>query len=314
MVLKHTFWQISGLVCGSLLAGLSQAALPQAAFTQEEPLKPTARYALGEDVDLGSIIAEWREPYPDIPIFACVCDGDSCDHTERWPFREFNRYQLTVALGPFNANYTESTGFNCFDIETGQRPSADTETSAEPESENQDIPTVSVLDEGAALRLAWPDGQSNTIEIGGWNMNILNALDCEALEIVPENVMFARRILGEPAVDTNTGNVAVPILLNECVETQQTGVFIVEPQGAESYALYRAQVPGDRNLPDEFSSYPLDGISGIQYWDSILLVRHGSASGAEAILMFRPDVTPAGTFAGCGIISDEEGADRLCPD
>ncbi|MEM9164182.1 MAG: hypothetical protein AAGC54_14080, partial [Cyanobacteria bacterium P01_F01_bin.4] len=276
MAVKLTFWRMSWLLCGMLLASLTQAAV-----AQEESLKPTARYALGEDVDLSLIIAEWRDPYPDIPIFTCVCDGDTCNHTERWPLREFNRYQSTVALGPFNASYTEEQGFNCFDIATGQRPNAAADIPPEPDQDGQEpgIPTVSVLDDGTKLRLDWPEGQSNTIDIGGWNMNVLNALDCEALEIVPEKVMFARRIIGEPTVDSNTGHVAVPILLNECVETQQTGVFVVEPQGFESYALYRAQVPGDTDFPNELSSYPLDSISGIQYWDSSLLVRHGSASG-----------------------------------
>ena len=309
--MKPTLWSIAALLCSSTVL-----SLPQVALAQTEPLKPTARYARGEDVDLALIIAEWREPYPNLPIFACVCDGSTCNHTERWPFREFNRYQLTVALGAFNAGFTESNGFNCFNIETGQRPD-EAKNVPEPDpnsgSQDSDMPTVSVVNDATSLKLTWADGQSNIIDIDGWNVNVLDALDCSALEIVPEKVMFAQRIIGEPAVDETTGNIAVSVLLSECVETQQSAIFVVDPQGVGAHALYRTQVPGDRPFPNVFSSYPLSSISGLQYWDDTLLVRHDSASGAEAMLMFRSGRTPAGEFAGCGFIQEEEGGDRLCP-
>ncbi|ESA34015.1 hypothetical protein N836_19275 [Leptolyngbya sp. Heron Island J] len=161
--------------------------------------------------------------------------------------------------------------------------------------------------------MTWPDNQTNTIDVTGWNITILDALDCETATQVPETIFNARRIIGTPIVDPLTSNVAVPVLLEECFETQQTAVFVVAPQGVRTYALYRVQVPGERAFPNEFSSYGLDSIGGLQYWDSTLLVRHGSASGAEALLVFRPDSTPAGSFASCGFLNTLEGADRLCP-
>jgi len=83
---------------------------------------PTARYGRGEDVDLSLIIEEWRDRFPATPVFVCTCRNQSCGDTEAWPFREFTLYQPFVALGDTNATNNETTGFKCFDIETGLTP------------------------------------------------------------------------------------------------------------------------------------------------------------------------------------------------
>ena len=184
--------------------------------------------------------------------------------------------------------------------------------SAEPELPSG-LPTASVSDDNTGLILTWSDNQTNTIDVRGWNITIFDALDCETTTQVPETTFNARPIIGAPIVDPLTNNVAVPVLLEECFETQQTAIFVVDPQGAGTYALYRVQVLGERAFPNEFSSYSLGSIVGLRYWDSTLLVRHGSVSGAEALLIFRPDSTPAGSFASCGLLNTLEGADRLCP-
>jgi len=83
---------------------------------------PTARYARGESVDLSLIVEEWRGRYPATPVFACTCSSAICGDEAVWPFRTFTLYQPFLALGAFNAAKTEETGFNCFDMETGDRP------------------------------------------------------------------------------------------------------------------------------------------------------------------------------------------------
>ena len=83
---------------------------------------PTARYARGEDVDLALIIEEWRDRFPQTPVYACACLEATCGSTAIWPFRQFARYQPFVALGPTNAANSESRGFNCFNIDSGESP------------------------------------------------------------------------------------------------------------------------------------------------------------------------------------------------
>lgn len=298
---------------GALTLGIAASA-----NAAEKSLPPTARYAAGEDLDLALIIAEWKDRFPDIPVFACACNADECDSTERWPFRTYDQYQLTVSLGPFNGTYTETLGFNCFNIETGQGLNELAQVPpmpVEPEPPVQPLgsPTATVSADRTSLILTWPDNQTNTIDITSWTINILDALDCENVTQVPQKTFSGRFIAGNPVVDPLTDNVAVSVVMEECFETQQTAVFVVDPQGVGAYALYRVQVPGARPLPNEFSSYSFSSVSGLQYWDSTLLVRHGSASGAEALLVFRPDITPAGKFVACGIVTPGEGAQLLCP-
>ena len=176
-----------------------------------------------------------------------------------------------------------------------------------------DIPTVTVTESGTSLTLNWPSGDRTPIDIQDWTIAILDSFDCATYELVAERDLSAQRILGTPTVNPQTGDVAVPVLLEECVDVQKSAVFIIDPQGPQSHALYRLQVPGDRPLPHEFSSYALSSISGLHYWDNTLLVSHGDASGADAMMVFPAGNTPAGQYAGCVVTQPGEGAGSLCP-
>lgn len=331
---------------------ISPSAQAQPAPAQPAPAEapndpPTARYAQGEAVDLADIITEWRGYYADVPVYLCVCQDDTCDQTTQWPYREYTLYQLGVALGPSNGRFAEASGANCFDILDGSRPSEprpfsaaqtgtgnaeagasppelpDSSTPTRPPTDGS-IPTAAVIDAGSAIRLDWPSGASNVIDVAGsdWSINVLNALDCNSLSLVEQKSLSAQRVVGNPAVDEATGNVAVPVLLSSCVETDQSGIFVIDPDETGGYSLYRTQLVGGASdqpfeqysFPDEFSSYPFSSILDTRYWNGSLLVRQGSASGAESIIIFRPGRTPAGQYAGCGVVTVTEGADVLCPE
>ncbi len=120
---------LMGLAAILGVAAVFNGALASSAFAQSRLDRainpeqvPTARYGRGESIDLSLIIEEWRARYPATPVFACTCMSSACNRTEQWPFREYAQYQPLVALGDFNAASNESAGFNCFDIETGDRP------------------------------------------------------------------------------------------------------------------------------------------------------------------------------------------------
>ncbi|MEL6855559.1 MAG: hypothetical protein AAFO83_10695 [Cyanobacteria bacterium J06607_13] len=382
------FTLLGGSACLAVSACLVPAATAQP-LAQVDTSAPTARYASGLDVDLADIVAEWRGYYDDVPVYLCVCQDGTCDQTEQWPYRTFDRYQMSVALGPTNGEVAEASGANCFDIADGSRPSnprafvLPTESTAavpdaapEPISESEPptvsvapsdssaipavispteepaavvdspptvnapvvappvdagtetavvlpstflappnaIPTATVVNNGADIQLDWPSGRANVVNVAGstWNLSVLDAVDCASLNVVDQKVMEAQRVIAEPVVDGITGNVAVPVLLDSCVETDQSAVFILDPTEGGGYALYRAQLPGDRNFPNEFSSYAFSSIISVGYWNGALSVRQGSASGAEALMRFRSDGTPSGTYAGCGVLTAGEGISRLC--
>lgn len=358
-------WLVSGLLGGASIYGASiLGAMPaQAQITaQPEEPAPTVRYARGEDVDLAEIIAEWRGYYDDVPIYLCVCQDDTCDQTDQWPYREYGLYELGVALGPNNGRVAEASGASCVDIadgsgpdeprefsvaeasaseesvseESSSSPPAEPERSEVPEPETPqpaaapptgtqmaasgNIPRATTINDGSDIRLDWPSGSSNTIQVAGstWNINVLNALDCSTTSVVNSKTMVAQRVVGQPAVDAITGNVAVPVLLDSCVETDQSAVFVLDPSEGGGYALYRTQLPasgaGSNGFPNEFSSSAFSSISDVSYWEGALLVKQGTASGAEAIAIFRSGRTPAGEYAGCGVVTAGEGANRLCAD
>lgn len=332
------------------------ASAPSPATPEPNPLPPTARYANGEGIELADIITEWRGYYADVPVYLCICQDDTCDQTSQWPYREYDRYQFSVALGPTNGKITEAAGSNCFDIADGSRPSnprsfSAAQTGGTPaapatppaspppsfspspvippptssptaSATTASVPMVTAINNGADIRLDWPSGSSNVINVtnSNWNINVLNALDCESLSVVEEKMMTAQRVVGEPAVDQNTGYVAVPVLLDTCIEVDQSAVFVLDPTEGGGYALYRTQLPSvqgplrseNPGFPNEFSSYAYSTIMGLRYWDSALLVRQSTASGAAVISLFRPGRTPAGMYAGCGIVSEGEGVTALC--
>ncbi|MEO1591386.1 MAG: hypothetical protein AAFU71_08860 [Cyanobacteria bacterium J06632_22] len=176
-----------------------------------------------------------------------------------------------------------------------------------------DIPFATTANDATALHLSWINGQSNTIDIQGWTVAVLESYSCETGQPIAERTLSAQRILGQPVVDEQTGNVAVSILLEECFDTQKSAVFVIDPQGYGGHALYRVQVPGPQPFPHEFSTYALRDGAGVQYWNSTLMVRHGDASGAEAMLLFRPGMNPAGEYAGCATIAAGESGGALCP-
>ena len=363
----------SSVLLGSPLQ-LTQAGRAQPAeTTAPSEAAPTVRYARGEAVEFSEIVTEWRGYYEDVPVYLCVCQEATCNQTQQWPYREYQRYQLGLALGPTNGRVAEDSGANCFDIADNSRPNAPREYSVAqtsgttgesavpppppnapetPESPtsngsavtapvapptptapptastpdppltttpsaavSDEVPVATAIDNGAAVRLTWPSDVSNDIAIAGstWSINVLDALDCASTSSVESKIMTAQRIVGEVAVDSKTGNVAIPVLLDSCVDTDQSAVFVVDPSEGGGYALYRTQLPGSRNFPDEFSSYSFSSLVDVRYWNGALYIQQGTASGAESVAIFRADRTPSGTYAGCGIVSAGEGANRLCP-
>lgn len=154
-------------------------------------------------------------------------------------------------------------------------------------------------------------GKTHTVSIRDWPINLLNATDCGTFSTLPDKVVTGRMISTEPAIDPQSGQIAIGVILTECADVQQSAVFILDPQ-PDGYIAYRTQLPGPRPLPDAFSSYGFSSVFALQYWDGNLLVRHGSADGSEAMIIFTPGESPAGVYAGCVQLQAGEGGGG-CP-
>lgn len=370
-------WSLCQFVAGSatLLTTVGMvlavdAIAPRKVFAQSAAGSPapTLRYAQGENVDLADIVAEWRGFYDDVPVYLCVCQEDTCNQTQQWPFREYLQYEMSVALGPTNGQVSETAGSKCFDIADGSRPSAPrtfeiaetTESASAPTAsppvitpppasqspappsrgannaavpspvsprpipqpadvaiaqpvDSRDVPTAIAINQGAAIQLNWPSGVSNVVDVAdsNWNINILDAADCETRNQVAQKTYEATRVIGAPAVDALSGNVAVPVLLSTCADVDQSAVFILDPNEGGGYSLYRSQLVGARDFPNEFSSYAFSTIGDVRYWDGSLFVSHNDNSGTGSVVIFRRAATPAGTYAGCATVM--VGESDLCP-
>ncbi|MEA5419628.1 hypothetical protein VB712_10375 [Spirulina sp. CCNP1310] len=154
-------------------------------------------------------------------------------------------------------------------------------------------------------------GQTHTLNVRDWPINLLDATDCANYATLPQRVVTGRMISAEPAIDPQSGQIAIGVILTECADVQQSAVFILDPQ-PDGYIAYRAPLPGPRPLPDAFSSYGFSSVLGLQYWDGNLLVRHGSADGSEAMIIFTRGESPAGIYAGCVQLQAGEGGGG-CP-
>jgi hypothetical protein len=165
------------------------------------------------------------------------------------------------------------------------------------------LPEVEIVSEGEQLQGEW-QGQTYTIDADELAVRVLDTFDPQTGETVDRRISGQRIV--DVDVDPTTGNIAVGVLLDYFAATSTSAVFIIDPQPG-AYAIYRAQVPGSRPLPDEFSTYELRGIESVRFADGNLIVRQVDASGAEALVVFKPGETPAMEYAGCVDIDAGEG-------
>jgi hypothetical protein len=176
------------------------------------------------------------------------------------------------------------------------------------------VPTARLLNNRTQLELEW-SGRKTTVNANSLNAQILDGVNCQRGTVEPRQTLSGQRFFSNRAlaVDPLTGNVAVGVVMQDCLETFTSAVFVIDPQAPGSYAIYRVQVPGARALGDEFSTFPLNSIERVRYLDGALLVRNGStAVESKALLVFTSGTTPAGKFAGCVVLAQGEGR-SLCP-
>ncbi len=226
-----------------------------------------------------------------------------------------------IALGCSNGDRTQATPTPTPSAIASTPPSPTTgknqtcELTTAPASETcavaqaTPLPEAAIVADGTQLRIQSPGG-TQTINVANLNVELVNALDCANSQTVERKVFSGERFVRDTvAIDPNTGNIAVGVLLQECIETQFSAVFIIQPQG-ESYTATPVQVPSQRPLPSNISSNWLNSLSDVGYFDGSLLVTHSDASGSKALIVFKPSTTAVPVFAGC--VHLDQGESNLC--
>jgi|GEM_PF-3170962 len=232
---------------------------------------------------------------------------------------------LGVVLGAIAPTLFAAHTFasNTFAINSAASPITESASAASPSAESPITESASVeskqQDAGVRVELERNQlhliayGETMTLTPDDFEVRVLDAVDCALLRLEPEQRMQGQMFFETVAVDPQTGNVAVGVLLDECVGTQVSAVFVLDPQPG-AYTLYRVSVPGDRALPDEFSTFPLDSILNLGYFGNQLLIQQGDASGTTSLLVFSVDEHPAGSYRGCVVTEFVEGNDPCPPE
>ncbi len=156
------------------------------------------------------------------------------------------------------------------------------------------IPQAQIISDGKQLKAEWL-GKTFTINATDFTVRVMNAPDPKTGQIVAKQMRGDR--ISAFAIHPTTGNIAVGVVLQYFAATTTSAVFIVDPQTG-GYAIYRVQVPGNRDLSDEFSTYALDVVQSVNFLEDNLFVKQIDAAGAQSLLVFKPRQTPAMKYAG----------------
>lgn len=132
------------------------------------------------------------------------------------------------------------------------------------------------------------DGLTFTINASEIAFNVMNHLDCANFTEKEQIVEPAGFFKDSQTIDPTTGNFAIAVDLGYCAASQQTGILLVDTQ-PNGQGFYRLQVPGDKSLPNEFSTYAIEGLKKLEYLsDGSLQVIDSTACGASTFRQFSP--------------------------
>ncbi len=177
-------------------------------------------------------------------------------------------------------------------------------------TENRSPTKVSVIRNGTQLRI-YHGKRIQTIKANSLKARILNSLTCEG-EQVKRQTLSGKRIFPQAVkLDKQTGNLAVGVLLQDCFGQNISAVFILQPKpNWNNYIVHRVPVPGNIQINDRFSTYPLRNIKQIGFIDGSLLIKHADVANSEALLVYTSN-QPVGKYAGC--IVTQQGNSNICP-
>lgn len=167
----------------------------------------------------------------------------------------------------------------------------------------QAFPQVEIISNGTQLRGTW-QGETYIIDASELNALVLDTYDPETGDRVDREITGERFV--DVSVNPETGHIAVGVFLEYFAATTTSATFIIDLQSG-GYAIYRAQVPGDKPFPNEFSTYALSTIEYVRFVEENLFVKHGDAAGNAALVVFKPGSTPAMEYAGCVNLELAEG-------
>ena len=164
------------------------------------------------------------------------------------------------------------------------------------------IPKIRVLQNGRKLRIY--DGNIiQNILARSLKIRVLDSHICEGKQFFTNAIKFDKR----------TGNLAVGVLLQDCLKQNISAAFILQPEpNWNNYIVHRVSVPGKSLINNRFSTYPLRRIQTIGFIDGNLLIKHTNFDNSEALLVYTSTNRVVGNYAGC-VITQTCHSESFCP-
>ena len=151
------------------------------------------------------------------------------------------------------------------------------------------------------------------IRASSLRVRVLDSQNCNGKPVKRQTLSGKKFFPKAIKLDKRTGNLAVGVLLQDCLEKNISAVFILQPKPSWSnYIVHRVAVPGKRQINDRFSTYPLRKIKVIGFIDGNLLIKHTSLKNSEALLVYKKSEKPTGKYAGC-VVTQIGKSKSICP-
>ena len=183
-------------------------------------------------------------------------------------------------------------------------------TSKQPTTTQMPAPKIRVNPDGFLSPQLIIDrgGKTSTFNAQDFRAEVMDSIDCQKTALVDKQNLTATNFMRDQvSVNPQTGEIAIGVIFQYCILTQESGVVLLKPKADGGYQTTMLQVPGKQALPSNNATYPLGYIKSVRYSNNNLMVSHGNAAGAEAELEFR-----SGEFASCRVTSAGEGSGNLC--
>ncbi|MCT7959451.1 hypothetical protein NG791_02070 [Laspinema sp. D1] len=164
-------------------------------------------------------------------------------------------------------------------------------------------PEVEIISDRKQLRGEW-GGNTYIIDADELKVLVLDTYDKETGNLVDRDQ--SGDLFAQVAVNPFTGHIVVGVVLDYFAATTTSGIFVLDPQ-PRGYGIYRAQVPGPRPFPNEFSTYGVGEIKSLSFVEENLRVEYGDAAGNRSTITFQPGNSPAMEYANCVDIVVQEG-------
>ncbi|MEM1393131.1 MAG: hypothetical protein AAF316_04755 [Cyanobacteria bacterium P01_A01_bin.80] len=174
------------------------------------------------------------------------------------------------------------------------------------------IPKIRVLQNGRKLRIY--DGNIiQNIQARSLKIRVLDSHNCEGKQLKRQTLSGKKFFTNAIKFDKRTGNLAVGVLLQDCLKQNISAAFILQPEpNWNNYIVHRVSVPGKSLINNRFSTYPLRRIQTIGFIDGNLLIKHTNFDNSEALLVYTSTNRVVGNYAGC-VITQTGHSESICP-